>query len=405
MYKIRTFNILKTGLLLLVYTSCSEEIGFKADSFESALVVEATITNELKNQEVILSKTFMFEEDGPKPETNAAVKIISDSGEYLFSEKENGKYVSEDKFKAQPSLNYTLKITTSTGKKYSSSPSILPQNTQIEQLYAVRETDDEGVNGMSIFIDSYDASGNSKYYRYTYEESYKIIAPKWVPEDIIVVDPTWPLCHLILIPKEEEKRICYNVVNSQNIIQTNTTTLTEDRLSRFLVRHISSEDHIISWRYSILVTQYIQSQEAYSYYETLNNFTEEGSIFSQIQTGFFNGNVFSENNPEEKIVGYFDVSTVSSKRIYFNYEDFYPGEERPSYARPCFEYTPVRNQGHPTDACGPLINGVLSNEIVYFKVNESVPESSLVGPYIMVPRACGDCTELGNNVAPDFWEE
>ena len=113
MYKIRTSNVLKTGLLLVIYTSCTEEIDFKTESFESALVIEATITNELKQQEVLLSRTFQFEENGPNPETNAEISILSVNGEILFQEIEDGKYVSENEFKAQNNSKYTLKITTS----------------------------------------------------------------------------------------------------------------------------------------------------------------------------------------------------------------------------------------------------------------------------------------------------
>ena len=402
-YKKIIFGVFST-VSLLFFISCTEEIGFETESFESALVIEATITNEFKYQEVILSRTFLFEEDGPKPETNAEVSILSDNGDILFQEIEVGKYISESEFKAQANSTYILKIITQDGRTYSSTPTQLTQSTQIDKLYAIREDDDLGNNRMAIYVDSYNAANNSKFYRYTYEESYKIIAPKWVPEDIIVIDPFYPECSVELVPKDEEKRICYKIEKSNSIIQTNTTALTEDRVHRFLVREISSDNYIVSWRYSIMVTQYVQSQQSYTYYKTLDNFTQEGSIFSQIQTGFFNGNIVSESNPEEKILGFFDVSSVTSKRLFFNYEDFYLGEERPKYPRPCYEYAPVQNQGHPTDQCGSLINGILGNQIVYFKPN-SDPKPELEGPFIMVPRACGDCTVIGNNIVPDFWEE
>lgn len=402
-YKKVYFGVFST-IPLLLFISCVEEIGFETESFESALVIEATITNEIKQQEVILSRTYLFEEGGPKPETNAEVRVFSENGEVLFQEIEDGKYVSENEFNAKNNSEYTLKIITSNGSIYSSDPVKLTQATQIDQLYAIREGDDLGNNRMAIYVDSYDATNNSKFYRYTYEESYKIIAPKWVPEDMIVIDPTWPECSVALVPKKTEKRVCYNIEKSNSIIQTNTSDLAEDRIHRFLVREISGDNYIISWRYSIIVTQYVQSQQSYTYYETLDSFTEDGSLFSQIQTGYFNGNIISDNNPEEKVLGFFDVSSVSSKRIFFNYEDFYLGEDRPNYARPCYEYAPVQNQGHPTDQCGSLINGIQYNQIVYFRPNPN-PTAEFDGPFIMVPRACGDCTVLGKNIVPDFWEE
>jgi len=389
-------------LASIILLSCTEEIDFKTESFESALVIEATITNELKYQEVILSRTFSFEEDGPNPETNAEVKIISDNGEFNFQEIEDGKYVSNTSFKAESNTNYTLKIRTSNGRLYSTSSIQLTQATQIDQLYAVRETNDQGINGMAIYVDSYDPSGNSTYYRYEYEETYKIIAPMWVPEDVIVIEDFYP-CTVNLVPKAQEEQVCYNTVKSINIIQTNTNTLTEDRVTRYMVRFIDQDNFIISHRYSILVRQFVQSQQAYSFYETLNNFSEEGSLLSQVQPGLINSNVVSESNPNEMVLGFFDVSTVTSQRIYFNYRDFFPDENLPSFPVICY---PVGLPQFATGgACGSLIRELKRDRVVYYNGASIAPDNTTIGPFIMVLRQCGDCTSLGSNVVPEFWEE
>ena len=390
-------------ILSFIY-SCTEEINFETESFESALVIEVTITNEMKFQEVILSRTFAFEEDGPNPEINAEVSIESDNGEFNFQEIGDGMYVSINEFKAQTNINYTLKVTTSNGRHYSSTPIQLTQSTQIDQLYAVRETDDLGVNGMAIYIDSFDPTNNSKFYRYEYEETYKIIAPTWVSEDIIVVDRFFP-CTVNLVPKIQEEEICYNTVKSVTINQANTNASTEDRVTRHLVRFIESENFILSHRYSILVKQFVQSQQAYRYYETLNNFTEEGSIFTQIQPGFINGNVFSVNNPIEKVIGFFDVSTVTSERIFFNYIDFYFDEALPPFPVNCIPTEHLQFRPSDPPSCGSLITELLRDRVVYHHGASIQADGSTTGPFYMVLRQCGDCTTLGNNVAPDFWEE
>ena len=60
----------KLHLLLLliigIYTnSCVEPFDIKTITFESALVVEATISNEIKYHEISLSRTFDLEGKGP----------------------------------------------------------------------------------------------------------------------------------------------------------------------------------------------------------------------------------------------------------------------------------------------------------------------------------------------------
>ncbi len=266
-------------ILMAMFSSCVEEIDFiqQEETFESALVIEATITNELKQQQIILSRTYAFEEEGPIPESGASVVIESNQGVINFSETEPGIYLSDVVFAAQNNIDYQLKITTNNGRVYSSTSTQLTQVNPIENLYAIRENNDLGVNGMSIYIDSYDPSGNSKYYRYTYKETYKIIAPKWTPEEIIITDPL--TCEVWLQERTQEEKTCYNTVPSLNINLKNTTALSEDRVTRHLIRFIDSEDFILTWRYSIIVKQYIQSLEAYTYYKTLNEFSGEGSVF------------------------------------------------------------------------------------------------------------------------------
>ncbi|MFT4849640.1 MAG: hypothetical protein ACI83B_002184 [Sediminicola sp.] len=390
----RTYNVY-LSIALIFLSGCVEEIDFEIETFESALVIEATITNENKNQEILLSRTYQTEDDGPPPERNASVEILAGGSSYVFEELEPGRYVSTFPFSAQPSIDYILSITTSNGRTYSSTPTILSQTTQIDAVYAIRETGDQGTNGMSIYVDSFDPTGNSKYYRYSYEETYKIIAPRWVPEDLVLTDANNCIVDL-RATRPQEERICYNTVSSTTINQFSTNSLTEDRVTRHLIRFIDSEDFIISWRYTILVNQYIQSREAYAYFETLNNFASEGSLFSQIQPGYFEGNVSSETNPNEIVIGFFDVSSVSSQRLYFNYEDFYPDEPLPPLEYSCEEFELFRLSLY--GACGTLISGLLTDNVVFYT-------GSAIGPYNMVLRACGDCTALGSNVVPYFWED
>jgi hypothetical protein len=388
--------------LFFVSISCVEEIDFVEpnQTFESALVIDATITNESKQQIIYLSRTYAFEEDGPNPESGATVKIESDQGVYIFTETDSGTYISDITFAAQNNVNYQLIINTNDNKTYSSNTLQLTQSTEIDNLYAARETNDYGVNGMAIYLDSYDPTNNSKFYRYTYEETYKIIAPYWNSEEIELVDAL--TCEVNLRDRIQEERVCYNTIPSTNINLESTNGLTEDRVDRHLVRFIDSNDFILSWRYSIKVRQYIQSLEAYNYYNTLKGFSGEGSLFSQTQPGFINGNILSEDYPDEKVIGFFDVSTVSEKRMFFNFDDFYDGEPLPDYVSFC--YVLPLDQYTISGNCGGLISSLIADNSAYIEGASKVG-SLTVGPFYMVLRACGDCTALGTNIVPEFWEE
>jgi len=409
---------IKTVILVtLILTSCVDEIDFveEVETFDSALVVEATITNEFKFQEIILSKTYNFEEDGPNPESNAQVKLIKNGSEAIvFTETEPGIYLSEFEFSAQQNVDYQLKITTNNGRSYTSNTNQLTQITQIDELYAERITNDQGKNGMAIFVDSFDPSGNSKYYKYEYEETYKIISPKWVPKEIVVLDNA--TCEVDLIDRVEDVQVCYRTDNSTAINLFDTSPLSEDRVSNHEVRFINSEDYIISYRYSILVKQIVQSFEAHSFYKTLKDLSEDGSLLSHIQPGNIVSNIVSTTNSNEIVVGFFEVSTVSEKRLYFNYEDFYPNEGIPDFPVICDPVEHSQFSPNPNMlVCGTLISELNSDRVVYHNGASKVADTTFFedgsiiidtitrGPFNMVLKPCGDCTAIGETTVPDFW--
>ena len=397
----RVFTITVFALAVFQFGSCIEEIAFENESFESALVIDATITNENKPQEIYLSRTYRFEDGEPIYETNANVSVTGNGVVYPFIETDEGTYVSEASFSAQPNVEYQLRITTKEGRVYNSSPTQLTQVTQIDDLYAVRETNDDDVNGMSIYVDSYDPSANARFYRYEYEETFKVVAPEWKNIDLIVLEED-PFCLIGEVERPEEQITCYRTETSAAINLNSTASLTEDRVQRHLARFIPSDDYRISHRYSILVKQYVQTEAAHTYLKTIRSFSDEGSLFSQVQPGFVASNVLSESNSEEKVLGFFEVSSVSEKRIYFNYVDFYPNSNLPPYVNACSVRSPDRFTEHmmKTEVCGPLINIVKARIMVYYAHNNND-----FFPYQMVPRVCGDCTVLGDSEPPEFWEE
>jgi len=384
--------------------SCVETFDFESEieDFESALVVEATITNELKQQQILISRAFPLDTIFPSPEMNANVKVVDDAqNEYPFQEIESGTYISTLPFRAQSNREYTLEIATSDGRKYASKPERITQTTQIDNLYASRDFNENEEEGMSIYVDSHDPSGNSRFYRYTFEETFKIIAPKWKIEDLIPVSLNPPEVSFLF--KIEEQQICYGTNQSNAIILANTSNFVEDRLEKQRVRFVNRNNYILSHRYSILVKQHVQSNAAHSFYQALKDISESESLLSQTQPGFLNGNLHSETNSEERVLGFFEVSSVDTKRIYFNYTDFFPDEILPPYAISCSGLiAPVlATPGYPP--VSPLIQH-LNSGFKYYDLN---PDPELYGPgeFLLVQRMCGDCTALGSNIVPDFWIE
>lgn len=390
-----------TILILTTTVGCTTPYDYQTNGFDDVITIEATITDQLKTHEVKLTRTYKLEEKTPTPETKAVVFVTDDKGNKYDFKENAGKYTSINQFQASPGTTYELHIRTQDGRSYISSAEKLPQQTQIESVNAAAITK-EGVLGAQITVNSTDPTNSSKYYRYEYEETSQIVAPKWYPEELVANNG-----RVTFQKRTSEARICYKSANSNTLLLTSTSNLSEDKVTEFPVRFIPSTDSFIRNRYSILVKQYVQSLAAHTFSETLKEISDTGSILSQTQPGFFYGNIKSENNPSEKVIGYFDVSSYSEKRIFFNYPDLFPKEVKPQYQYEC--PSPVQESdfsqyyfaycfsANPNAGCqGNLIVEFIRTKIKVFFPNE--------GPlYLLYPIECGDCTSFSSNVKPSFW--
>ena len=183
-----------------------------------------------------------------------------------------------------------------------------------------------------------------------------------------------------------------------------------------MVRFIGKDNFIITHRYSILVKQYVQSLESYTFYETLRKFSSSESLFSQIQPGELLANISRKDGKQEDILGWVEAISVSEQRLFFDFEDVFPGEELPAYPFNCqLLSAPERilgcMNGAPIqiiDGCPPgVVEGVNENLYSYYAPYDAdlVPFSLCPGPYIFTSNICGDCRFLGDNVEPEFWIE
>lgn len=392
MKRIKPFGIL---LIFLITLSCIEEYKFDTTEFDSILIVESRITNENKKFTVKLSRTIPIDSVIPDSEKNAIIKIKSSNGmEYNFTEIEAGFYESNIAFSAIENVTYTLFIDTENGENYSSTPEKLTPLAPIENLSYVLGVEDN-INGVNIVIDSQD-NPNAKYYQYEYEETYKIVTPYLVTHNLninnIEQDPL--RYQMSTTPVLEINNICYNSNIQDKIILLENSNKNE----QFPIKFIQSDDFMLRERYSILVKQYILDINTYLFFDKINSFDTQENLFTAVQTGFINGNIKS-NNQNQKVIGYFNVSSYSEKRIYFNYFDL--NFNKPDYLYECFpKILDYYVTGLDDDQRQRIYD--------YFYINPEHHE--IVGhqphnPFRVINSECGNCTTFSSNSRPDFWED
>ncbi|MCF2873201.1 MULTISPECIES: DUF4249 domain-containing protein [unclassified Tenacibaculum] len=392
-------NIYYLFFIYLLFSSCTEPFQVKSLNYEDYLVIESTITNEFKKHQIKLSRTFKIDSSAPKLETNASVHIVDNNQViYNFKEINDGVYESEIAFAAEENKEYTLKIKTTNNETYTSTPEKLTSETKIDNISYILEENKLGEKGVTFNVNSFNPKNDAKYYRYEYEETYKIIPPRWSELSLKIISETFPY-KVETVANSLKTKICYKTQNSKGIIITETASLSEDRVKNFPVRFIANTNYIISQRYSILVKQYVQNFYSYNYYNTLKNFTSDQSFFSQIQTGFLEGNLSSESDPNKKAIGFFEVSSVSSKRLFINRKDITDKEPEPDFIEECRFIAP--RLVDPISGESYLIKALKEGYLYYAENDLGSPD--LEGPYLLVKKICGDCNELGTNIKPPFW--
>jgi hypothetical protein len=408
--------------LFLAFTGCREPFEIESIDFQNSLVVEATLTNELKQHTLKLSRTYELNQEGPAFENNAVVLIEdSDGNMFSFVSVGEGVYQSEIEFQAIPNVSYQLLITTAQGERYQSSSKVLTPISEITSLYGELITNNSGDEGVQFFVDSDNQDGDAGYFRYEYEETYKVVAPNYFPFKAIITDYFEVLNYLpgprpnleayynvTYAPRSQEEGTCYSSNKQQGIILTTTNGLLDNEVFRFPIRFINKEDGILRDRYSILVKQYVQSIESYSYYKALDDLGDTESILSQSQPGFVFGNITSVDNPNQTVIGYFDVSSVSERRIFIDYSDF--NIPQPNYLYECdirvLEYNDNNvNDGDSNERIEiyKLLTSFEEQNLNYDIVNLPTPNTN--GTWTIVNPECGDCTSVSSNIRPAFWED
>lgn len=424
-------NLHITFLLLVMVTICSCIESFEPDeeiAITDALVVDARLTNQNSTQSITLTRTFAFDVENPKPETQAEVYINDDlGGSIIFNEISPGIYSSNGAIQLIIDRQYQLQINTQDGTRYKSDFESIPENIPIGELNAKRIINNSGIDGVAIQVSNANTSSSPNYFRFEYDETYKVVAPDFNPFDWDEVDYDF-FCEdddgweVTIAPRDEEARICYANNVSRDIILASTENLNTNSLESFEVRFLGNDNPIIGQRYSILVKQYHHNINAASFYKTLNDFSNEESIFSNTQTGLLEGNLKVENS-NALVIGYFELSSYNEKRLFFNYADLFPNESLPPYLVNCSTSSKpeIYPDGfHSTIIDGkvvldgtsnsPLIDGILAGLIGYVGENEDYLTVDEEGdtdsaPYIVKALGCVDCRAFGSNIAPEFWIE
>ena len=391
----------------MLLKSCIEPVEFSTVSLETNLVVNALVTNEFKNHTIELSRTIPIDSSKLTPEKNATIFIKDNNGViYDFQENNNGIYTSVSPFSAENNKKYSLTIETSDGQKYTSAEEMLPASSSVG--YVDLEIERNSITEeqeLVIKVNSNPTTGDGKYYRYEYDETYKIKTPIWSQKKLLIISDTSPYEFELVdkTPEEDGIGFCYRTQKSKRILATETKSLSQDQVIGFPIRQIPLDSYIIGIRYSTLVKQYVINQNTFEFYSLLDKFANPDDIFSQTQVGNIPSNISSNNNPDKnKVIGFFEVSYLSTKRIFFNRDQITESAFQ-NYRLLAFCDERLNPEIENSFGRSPLLESLRTGWIY-----QSPPDVLIIPPnkpYDLARKECGDCSHLGPVNPPDFWTE
>lgn len=343
-------KILGLLVILLGFNSCVEQIEFELEKTErERLIVSGTLTDLPETQVVFLSETtsqarkpllsdeekkIFTLDDKPRPVQGAQVVLISSSGSFWpYRETKPGRYELNG-FNAA-TQNAELYIQISVGDRvYRSAPQRIPEAIGSDDLSFTfeRTREDDNPDAAQVVIRS----------EVTLPEQVGDYYLRWAVDEAYYWDLTFfpnpfntppPNCIVFGFPDPER----ITLINGDLLNRPggkSTQIVAKRRVDQsFLSRHFFN------------VRQLSISKDAHEYWRRVGELVNNtGSVFDTPPAPI-KGNLFNVNDPDEVVLGYFEVAKSKVSRIYTTFADV------PFFLEKVCEYDPNRRRDQYEPTC------------------------------------------------------
>lgn len=375
-----TAKTLLTCWMLVTLFSCKEVYKpVVISSSNSFLVVEGVLDAGTGPTSIRLSRTFKLDDTAQlRGERNAQVTVegkdntirtLNMTGDGLYSSSNLGLIINNE---------YRLRIKTTGGKEYLSDYIIARKTPAIDSIGWKQDE-----NGVQLYVNTHDASNNTRYYRWDYDETWEIMTyyySEFKYENGVVRKRN----------QSEAVTNCWKYDASNSILIGSSARLESDIIHRAPVARFFNGDEKFSVRYSILLRQYALDKQGYEFYEMMKKNSESlGSIFDA-QPSELRGNIRSVSDPGELVIGFISASEVTEKRIFISRSQL----DQWRFYEDCPEILVLNHPDSIRDAYdggGSIYNAVYTifNTISYYKFSRI---------------ECVECTARGGSlVRPSYW--
>jgi|AntRauTorckE6833_2_1112554.scaffolds.fasta_scaffold00102_35 hypothetical protein len=320
-----------TILILPVIFSlgCREEFMPKVEKYDNLLVVDGMITNEPGPYTIKLSRSSPAKKPDVHPFTGCDVQLHekSSGNSEPFSEEAAGTYTSPaEGMQAQVGEAYKLTVVTSEGARYETDyitmkPPVAVDTVTTELLF--RQTPDypRPVAGYQFFVSSEEAPTSDYNFLWKLTETYEFNSEFRI-HGIYQGQGIQPFAD------SDSLYTCWKTKKVAQIFTGSVQGLSPPQITRKSLHYVNTETKQLQVRYSLLVEQYSINRQAYTFWKDIRDQVESDDFLFASQPYQIKGNMYNADDPDEAVMGYFTVGSVSRKRIFVDRPDaefFYPG--------------------------------------------------------------------------------
>ncbi len=317
----------------IIYTGCKQAYFPKLDEAQKMLVVDGLLTDESNIITVRLSNAVPFRDQAFLPEQKAILIVSDDLGRVFdFEETESGVYESKS-FQYEYGRTYSLFIKTSKNKYYRSYPQTLFPKSELDSVRDVITTETlqttkngklilRTLPGLEFSVLLKNSSTSSPYFRFsnTVLVEYREKQTYDFPADTL---PELFDCWRKYFPNQS-----FNLSEPVNSLSEHRHTLSfcpNDTSYFSIVYEYHHRDYPLSsitynrylYQYVFTVKKYHINKDVHQYYKDINDQLEANNRIFDPVSFQVRGNITCDNDPEEPVLGIFEVASTSIRSYTF----------------------------------------------------------------------------------------
>jgi len=308
------------------------------------------------------------------PELNAKV-YIEDNHQNNFPVRETGNGVyTINTVPFDTAFKYRLHFFTSTGREYASDFVPFKLSPPIDSIdWSLKPT------GIEIYANTHDDQNKTRYYRWTYAETWEFHAPQYSEfffDGNKVVERT----------DSNQVHVCWDSTYPADIVLGSSLQLPQDLIYHNAVVLIPNHSVKLSVLYSIFITQYPLDSSGYAFWQAMQKNTEKiGSIFDPQPTQII-GNVHCITDTAEYVIGYISAGTWQQKRSFIS------------------NFSLPRTWNLPYGCMPVEIPPDKASLVFWTEANYFLGNRNLDGTYAGYCYDCANCSVRGASTKkPSFW--